>query len=97
MRKRILRIALVLVIAAVVVLLIYGRKLSRIGVGYVAEQTCACMFVSGRTLESCRTDLDGMAQKMIEIEPGNDEVRASSLGLHATARLQPGMGCTLVD
>lgn len=29
-------------------------ELAQIGAGYAAEQTCACLFVSGRSLESCR-------------------------------------------
>ena len=36
--------------------------LAFIGAGYAAEQTCSCLFVSHRTLESCRTDLEPLAR-----------------------------------
>ncbi|MDB4971287.1 MAG: hypothetical protein JWN44_6976 [Myxococcales bacterium] len=67
-----------------------------IGSGYAAEQTCACMFIAGRTLESCMTDLDPLAQKLIRVTPGSDEVTASGFGLgSATARYEKGFGCSL--
>jgi hypothetical protein len=97
LRKRILRVVLVLVVALVVAVAAYAPRMARIGVGYAAEQTCACLFVSGRTLESCRGDLDGLARRFVRLEPGQDEVRASSLGSHATARHRAGFGCSLVD
>ncbi len=97
MRKRILQVVAVLVVALGVILAVYVPRLTRIGVGYAAEQTCACLFVSGRTLESCRGDLEGLARRTITIEPGQNEVRARSLGAHATARYQAGFGCSLVD
>src|SRR5437879_6875937 len=97
MRKRILQVVVVLLIFVGVAFAVYAPRLARVGVGYAAEQTCACLFVSGRTLESCRGDLEGLARRMITIERGHDEVRARSLGSHATARYQPGFGCSLVD
>jgi hypothetical protein len=98
MRKRIaLAVAALLMIAAAMAL----RKLAplaRIGTGYAAEQTCACVFVSGRTIESCRGDLDPLALKLVMMEVGSDEVRARVAVLsHARAHFDATRGCTLVE
>jgi hypothetical protein len=72
--------------------------LVNIGTGYAAQQTCACLFVSGRTLESCLGDLDPLARKLISIHPGDAEVTASGFVLEtATARYEKGFGCSLRD
>lgn len=66
------------------------------GAGYSAQQTCACLWVSGRTLESCRTDLDPLARRLISIRVGTDEVTASGFGIAtATAKYEKGFGCSL--
>ena len=98
MRKRIaLAVAALLLIAAVMGLRKLG-PLARIGTGYAAEQTCSCVFVSGRTLESCRGDLDPLALKLVSMEVGSDEVRARvALLSHARARFDATRGCTLVE
>ena len=98
MRKRIaLAVAAFLAIAAVLAL----RRivpLGRIGSGYAAKQTCSCLFVSGRTLESCRGDLDPLALKLVSMRIGSDEVRASVAGImHARAHFDAARGCTLVE
>ena len=98
MRKR---IALAVAALVIVALLLLGRRfvpLGRLGTGYAAEVTCACLFVSGRTLDSCRGDLDPLAQKLVSITVGNDEVRTSSIGvIRARARYDAATGCTLVE
>jgi hypothetical protein len=72
--------------------------LLNIGTGYAAQQTCACMFVSGRGIESCLGDLDPLARKLISIHPGSAEVTASGLFLAtATSRYEKGFGCSLRD
>jgi hypothetical protein len=99
-RKRLALGAVVLVAAAVAVAWRVFRVslLVNIGTGYAAQQTCACLFVSGRTLESCVGDLEPLAQKLISIHPGTAEVTASSFGLAtATARYEKGFGCSLRD
>jgi hypothetical protein len=66
------------------------------GAGYSAQQTCACLWVSGRTLESCETDLDPLARRLISMRVGPEEVTASGFGLAtATARYEKGFGCSL--
>jgi hypothetical protein len=95
------RIALVVVAVLVVAGAVAWRvlrvsELTNIGTGYAAEQTCACLFISKRSLESCRTDLDRLAQRLISVKAGASEVTASSFGIaRATARYQPGFGCSL--
>ncbi len=72
--------------------------LARIGAGYVAEQTCACLFVSKRALPSCRGDLEPLAQRLVRIRAGAEEVSASAFGVAtATARYDARFGCGLVD
>ena len=66
------------------------------GAGYSAQQTCACLFVSGRTLESCKTDLDPLARKLVSIRVGANQLTASGLGIAtATATYEKGFGCSL--
>ena len=98
MRKRI-ALGLAIVLGVVVALsLRHFAKLARIGSGYAAEQTCACLFVSGRTLDSCRGDLDPLAQKLIRLDVGSDEVRASSAGTFAARAVYDArFGCTLTN
>ncbi len=66
------------------------------GAGYSAQQTCACLWVSGRTLESCKTDLDPLARKLVSIRVGANQLTASGLGIAtATATYEKGFGCSL--
>ena len=95
------RIALAVAVVLLVAIALLARRflpLGRLGTGYAAELTCACVFVSGRTLESCRGDLDPLAQKLVSIDVGSDEVRTRSvLVLRGHARYSPSTGCTLVE
>ena len=66
------------------------------GAGYSAQQPCACLWVSGRTLESCKTDLDPLARKLVSIRVGANQLTASGLGIAtATATYEKGFGCSL--
>ncbi|HET6284106.1 MAG TPA: hypothetical protein VFH73_24325 [Polyangia bacterium] len=72
--------------------------LARIGAGYAAQQTCACLFISHRAPESCHKDLEPMAQWFIRVKVGDAQVSTNSFGVaHATSRYQPGFGCSLVE
>lgn len=99
MRKRLLvGAAIVLVIVVAAVRLLQVPELAYIGAGYAAEQTCACIFISGRTLESCQGDLEPLARMFVSIKRDADQVRARSFILsHATARFEKGYGCALKD
>jgi hypothetical protein len=89
----------VLVVAAVALWRTFGvSDLLRIGAGYAAQQTCACLYVSGRALESCMTDLDPLARRLVSVRALPDGAKASALGLvSATARFEKGYGCSLSD
>jgi hypothetical protein len=97
MRKRILQALAVVVLAGLVLGTLHLRKLAIIGSGYAAEQTCACLFVSGRPLDSCRGDLEPLAQRIVTLEPGQQQVHARTPLASATARYAPGYGCTLAE
>ena len=99
-RKRLaLGVVALLLVAVVVAWRVFRVPLLlNIGTGYAAQQTCACLFISGRTLESCLGDLEPLARKLISIHPGADEVTASGFVLEtATARYEKGFGCSLRD
>jgi hypothetical protein len=87
--------------AAVIVGAIAWRALRvsdlvHIGAGYAAQQTCACVFISRRPLASCLTDLEPLAQRLVSVRVGADEVTASAVGLsRAVARYEQGFGCSL--
>jgi len=98
MRKWIVRAVAVLVVLVALLVLRRFLPLARIGSGYAAQQTCACLFVSGRTLESCRGDLDPLALKIVSLRVGSDDVRASVAGMMAArAQFSTATGCALVQ
>ncbi len=67
-----------------------------IGVGYSAQLTCACLFISQRPLPSCKLDLNPLARWLISIDPGPSAVTARSLGVaRATAHFDQTYGCTI--
>jgi hypothetical protein len=91
-------VATVLLAAIVAWRVLRVSDLVHIGAGYTAQQTCACLFVGRRTLESCMTDLDPLARRLMSVRPGPDEVTATGLGIStATARYEKGFGCSLRD
>jgi hypothetical protein len=73
------------------------RGLASVGAGYVAKELCSCVFVGGRSLESCALDVpETMARVRSELLP--DGVRAFVTGFALrVARHEPGFGCTLVS
>lgn len=97
MRKRLSVVAVILIVVAVVAIkVLHVPDLVYIGAGYTAEQTCACLFVSHRTLESCRGDLEPMARWLVKITPTADAVTARSFVVSsATARFEKNFGCQL--
>src|SRR3954469_11879771 len=95
------RIALGVVAFLLIAIVVAWRVLRvplllNIGTGYAAQQTCACLFISGRAIDSCLGDLEPLARKLISVQPGTAEVTASGLFLDsATARYEKGFGCSL--
>lgn len=72
---------------------------ARIGTTYVAKQTCSCLFVAERPLESCRTDFDAESLRSLDVVTSDDGVTVSALGglISARASFQRGFGCHPVN
>lgn len=95
-------LAVVLVLGAAVFLAARRHlpTLIELGPGYSAEICCACVFISGRTPESCRADLDPLARRLVwvSVAPASRSVTAHTFGLvRRTARYHDGYGCVLED
>lgn len=88
-----------LVIAVIVALRMFRVPLLvNIGTGYAAQQTCACLYISHRSLDSCLGDLEPLARKLISVHPGSNDVTASGFAVvTATAHYETGFGCALRD
>lgn len=98
MRGKGLLIAAVVLVALVGIALFAGRDTwatAKIGTVYVAKQTCSCLFVAGRPMESCRTDYDPEAIKPLTVETSDRSVKVSALAglVSAQADFEPGFGC----
>jgi hypothetical protein len=71
------------------------RGMASVGAGYVAKELCSCVFVAGRSLESCRPDVPESMDR-VEVELLSDGVRSFVPALaERVARYEPGFGCTL--
>ena len=72
---------------------------ARIGTTYVAKQICSCLFVAGRSLESCHTDFEAEALRALDVQVSEQAVTASALRGYISARAQfeQGYGCHPVN
>jgi hypothetical protein len=72
---------------------------ARLATGYAAKQTCSCIHVSSRSLESCVNDFPEDARSQLTVVPDGDRVRASVLlgVVHAEAVFEEGYGCRILD
>ncbi len=72
---------------------------AHIAAGYAAKQTCSCVHVSGRSLESCIAEFPEDARSQISVAQDGALVRASVLfgAIKAAARYEEGFGCTVAD
>jgi hypothetical protein len=72
---------------------------ARIATGYAAKQTCSCVHLSGRGLDSCVSDFPEDAREQITIAQDGAMTRASVLfgAISAEARFDNDFGCTLVN
>lgn len=70
-----------------------------IGAAYVAKQTCSCMFVVGRTAQSCSQDYDPEAARLLSVQTDQSSVTVSALAglFSARAEFETGFGCHLVN
>ena len=68
---------------------------AKIGTVYVAKQTCSCLFVAERTMDSCRTDYDPAAIEPLTVAATDKGVKVSALAglVSARAEFEPGFGC----
>ncbi|MGD9968326.1 MAG: hypothetical protein AB7T59_17535 [Hyphomonadaceae bacterium] len=71
---------------------------ANIATGYAAKQTCSCLHVSGRTLDSCLADFPPEARGNIDVRQQGNTVRASVLfgAISAAAIYEEDYGCRIV-
>jgi hypothetical protein len=72
---------------------------ARVGTVYVAKQTCSCLFVAGRPLDSCYADYDVEDVRPLDVSVSKNSVTVSALGglLSARAQYDQGYGCHPVN
>ena len=72
---------------------------AHLATGYAALQTCSCLHVSGRSLESCLSDAPEEARRQLSVVPDGESVKASVLfgAIHAEAHYDEGFGCRMLD
>ena len=101
MRRLLLWIAAGLLGLIVLAGLLWGPRavgMAQVGVGYVAKQVCSCVYVAGREVDSCRSDLlPSMDPIDVRVLGDREGVRASLLmgAVERTALHHAGSGCTL--
>lgn len=102
-RKRWIWVA---VLAAVLIVIGAGAWASRgqiayaqIATAYAAKQTCSCLHVSGRALDSCLADFPPDARGNIDVTQEGNDVHASVLfgAISADAVYEEEFGCRIVD
>ena len=101
MRKWVVLSAAVILLAAVSLgAWLRLPTLIEIGPGYSAEMMCGCVFISGRTPQSCARDLDPLAGRLVSVrvDTASRSVTARTLGfLRRTARYRQNYGCGFDD
>ena len=72
---------------------------ARIGTVYVAKQTCSCLFVAGRSPDSCMTDYEAADVARLNVEQDASSVTVSALSglVSARAEFDAGYGCHPVN
>jgi hypothetical protein len=91
-------IAIIVLVVLVGAAMFFGRDTwttAKLGTVYVAKQTCSCLFVAGRPMDSCRTDYDPAAIKPLTVEKLEHGVKVTALGgiVAAQAEFEQGFGC----
>ena len=91
-------IAIIVLVVLVGAAMFFGRDTwttAKLGTVYVAKQTCSCLFVAGRPMDSCRTDYDPAAIKPLTVEKLEHGVKVTALGgiVAAQAQFEQGFGC----
>jgi hypothetical protein len=72
---------------------------AHIATGYAAKQTCSCLNVSGRSMESCLAEYPADVRGEFEVADEGDRVRASVLfgAISAEAEYEEGYGCRIIE
>jgi hypothetical protein len=72
---------------------------ARIATSYAAKQTCSCLHISGRTMDSCIADFPEDARDAVTVTQDGDRVHASVLfgAIGADAVHDGEYGCRVVD
>lgn len=72
---------------------------AHIATGYAAKQTCSCLHVSGRDLDSCLAEFPEDARRNVSIAAEGRRVRASVLfgAISAEAAHEDEYGCRIVE
>jgi hypothetical protein len=72
---------------------------ANIATGYAAKQTCSCLHVSGRSLDSCIADFPTDARENIRVTQDGNNVEASVLfgAISASAIYEEEYGCRIVN
>ena len=102
-RKRWIWLAVVLVVVGGLGGIVWALRgevaFAQIGTGYAAKQTCSCLYVSNRTMESCMAEFSPEQRRNFAVTADGDEVRASVLfgAISADARYEENYGCQLLD
>ena len=70
-----------------------------IATGYAAKQTCSCLHVSNRALDSCMAEFPEEARNNIDVTPDGDTVHASVLfgAISSDAIYEEEYGCRIVN
>ncbi|MCP4385249.1 MAG: hypothetical protein GY798_28210 [Hyphomicrobiales bacterium] len=93
-RRILALIAAVVVIGAGVLIAWEGVPTLRIATAYAAKQTCSCLFVSRRSLESCLADYDPSLARWFSWDAIERAVVVSFAGtISSRATIVDGAGC----
>ena len=93
--------------AAILVVLIAGGAYAarepytyaRVATAYAAKQTCSCLHVSGRTMDSCMAEFPQDARGQFSVSSTGNTVHASVLfnTISADATYEEAYGCRLLN
>jgi len=70
-----------------------------IATGYAAKQTCSCMHITGRTLDSCMAEFPEEARNNVTVTEDGNSVRATVLfgAISSEAIYEEEYGCRIVN
>ena len=86
-----------LAIIGAAALWIWGKPMMDIGTNYAAKQMCSCIYLGGRDVDDCQSDMDeGLEQIDIRHVPEREGVETDMFFISTSAAYyHPGTGCTI--